>query len=302
MKKFLVSILVVALLTACGGSNAGVSEDIKVYTRDSSSGTREAFESIIGLESLTDESAETSGNGDMAKQVGANKDAIGYVSLTTDFEANNLKPIKYEGVEAAIDTVNDNSYKLARPFSYVTRAAGDYESNEKEELVKALLDYMQNSKEGREVILAAGGIVDVDAGTPWDELKGNHPIIEQDNSGITIRTAGSTSVEKTLSAAVTSFIPMAGNFNFEPNHSGSSAGHKSVLGSDKDSANTADIGFASREFKAEEDVSDAMLSGVYSKDAVVVVVHSENDAIDSLTAEQVRNIFSGEIKTWSELK
>ena len=55
------------MLTACA---QGTKEAIKVYTRDSASGTREAFESIIGLEAVSEESAETSGNGDMATQVG----------------------------------------------------------------------------------------------------------------------------------------------------------------------------------------------------------------------------------------
>ena len=303
MKKLLLSLMVIGLLTACTGNGSGnESETIKVYTRDGASGTREAFESIIKLEALTDESAETSGNGDMAKQVGANKDAIGYVSLTTDFEANNLKALKYEGVEASIDTVNKAEYKLARPFSFVTRASKDFDSDEKEELVKAILDFLENSKEGREVVLSAGGIVDVDAGTPWDELKKNHPIVEQDNSNITIKTGGSTSVEKTLNEAISMFIPMAGNFKFEPNHTGSGDGFKRTLGSEKDGANTIDIGFASREFKDDEDVSTALLSGVYSKDAVVVVVNKDNDLLEDLNANQLVDIFSGKVTKWSEIK
>lgn len=302
MKKLFICLLFLGLMTGCGSAQDNKSKEIKVYTRDNSSGTREAFESIIGLEALSDESAETSGNGDMAKQVGSNESAIGYVSLTTNFAANNLKALNYEGVEASIQTVNDSSYKLARPFSYVTRAQGDFESDEKEELVLALLDYLENSKEGREVILSAGGIVDLETGTPWEELKVNHPIVDKDNSHITIKTGGSTSVDKTLSATVASFIPMAGNFKFEPNHTGSGDGYKRTLGSEKDGANTLDIGFASREFKSEEDVSKALLSGVYSKDAVVVVVHKDNETVSNLTAAQLNEIFGGRLTDFSELK
>ncbi|CAM3572009.1 substrate-binding domain-containing protein [Erysipelothrix urinaevulpis] len=302
MKKLFSSLLILGLLVACSPAGGSGDETIKVYTRDGASGTREAFESIIGLESLTDESAETSGNGDMAKQVGANKNAIGYVSLTTDFEANNLKALQYEGVEATIDSVNKSDYQLARPFSYVTRAQGDFGSQEKEDLVLALIDYIENSKEGREVVLAAGGIVDVDAGTPWDELKKNHPIVDQDNSAIVIKTGGSTSVEKTLNEAVASFIPMAGNFKFEPNHTGSGDGFKRTLGSEKDGANTIDIGFASREFKAEETVDAGLKTGVYSKDAVVVVAHKDNEAVTNLTASQLVDIFGGKLTKWSDIK
>lgn len=315
------SLVMVAMLAACGTKAPaetpaetptetpvetpaeGLTGPIKIFTRDATSGTREAFESIVGFaDELSNDAFEVSSNGDMATKVGAEKNGIGYASLTTDFEANNLIPVKYEGVEATIETVVDGTYKLNRPFSYVTRAAGDFDSKEKEELVAAFIDYMENSVEGREVVLGAHGIVDVDAGTPWDELKKNHPIVDKDNSAITLYTGGSTSVEKTLKAALESFVPMAGNFKINMNHTGSGDGFKRVLGSEKDGANKADIGFASRAFKAEETVSAGMLSGVYAKDAVVVVVNKANTAVTDLTQAQVASIFKGEIKNWEDLK
>ena len=301
MKKIITSMLFLGLLVGCGTNHIKENTDIKIYTRDSASGTREAFESVIGLPSLSDESAETTGNGDMAKQVGLNTNAIGYVSLTTDFESNNLKALDYKGVKPTIETVNNSEYTLARPFSFVTRAKDDFDSKDKEALVSAIIDYLENSKEGREVVLASGGIVDVETGTPWDELKSKHPIVEQDNSGITIKTGGSTSVEKTLSSAIQSFIPMAGNFKFEPNHTGSGDGFKRTLGSEKDGPNTTDIGFASRAFKPEENVNSGMHQGVYSKDAVVVVVHKSNNFVENLSDTQLVDIFSGNITQWTEL-
>lgn len=299
MKKLSLILIVVLMLTACA---QGSGEAIKVYTRDSASGTREAFESIIGLEAVSEESAETSGNGDMATQVGQNKHAIGYVSLSTDFEANNIKAVNYENVAATNENVLNQSYLLARPFSYVTRAENDFDSEEKQALVKALIAYLSESKEGRAVVVSAGGIADVDSGKPWAELKKDHPIVNQDNSAITIKTGGSTSVEKTFSKAVESFIPLAGNFKFEPNHTGSGDGFKRTLGAEKEGPNAIDIGFASRAFKTEENISSALLSGVYSLDAVVVVVHKDNDSIENLDKETLRKIFSGEIKSWSDLK
>lgn len=299
MKKLSLILIVVLMLTACA---QGTGEAIKVYTRDSASGTREAFESIIGLEAVSEESAETSGNGDMATQVGQNKHAIGYVSLSTDFEANNIKAVNYENVAATNENVLNQSYLLARPFSYVTRAENDFDSEEKQALVKALIAYLSESKEGRAVVVSAGGIADVDSGKPWAELKKDHPIVNQDNSAITIKTGGSTSVEKTFSKAVESFIPLAGNFKYEPNHTGSGDGFKRTLGAEKEGPNAIDIGFASRAFKTEENISSALLSGVYSLDAVVVVVHKDNDSIENLDKETLRKIFSGEIKSWSDLK
>ena len=314
------SIAVVGLLAACGQGTVTPVETpaetsvetptettttgaIKVYSRDATSGTREAFEGVVGFaDKLTNDAFEVASNGDMATKVGAEKSAIGYVSLTTDFEANNLREVNYEGIEPTIATVVDGSYKLSRPFSYVTRAVGNFDSTEKEELVTAFLDYMVNSVEGREIVLSAGGIVNVDEGTPWDELKKNHPIVDKDNSGITLYTAGSTSVEKTLKVALESFIPMAGNFKINMNQTGSGDGYKRVLGAEKDGANKADIGFASRTFKAEEDISGAMESGEYCKDAVVVVVNAANMGVTDLSQAQVAAIFEGQIKNWEDIK
>lgn len=302
LKKILILIITVILASGCTSTSSASDDLIKVYTRDVASGTREAFESIISLDSITDDSAETSGNGDMATQVGANLNAIGYVSLSSDFAANNLKPLNYEGVVASVENVINLDYKLARPFSFVTRAKGDFESVEKEQLITALLDYIVNSKDGKEFILAAGGIVDLEGSLDWDDLKVKHPIVNQDNSHLTISTGGSTSVDKSLSRVVSSFIPLAGNFNFKPNHTGSGDGYKRTLGGEKDGANKIDIGFASRDFKDDEDVSGGMLSGVYTMDAVVVVVHQDNKVVENLSGQTLSEIFSGEIVSWEKIK
>lgn len=295
MKKLTLILILSFTLMACSQSK---DTQVKVYTRDSASGTREAFESVIGLESLTNNAAETTSNGDMATQVGKSLDAVGYVSLTTDFEANNIKPLAYEGVVPSVDTVNDGTYLLSRPFSYVTRAKGDFNSERKEQLVLALLDYMENSTEGKQVILSQGGITDISKGVAWNLLKDKHPILLEDNSDLVLKTGGSTSVEKTLSKAVESFIPLAGNFKYEPNHTGSSDGFKRTLGGEKDGANAIDIGFASRTFKSEETVDQGLLTGAYCLDAVVVVVHKDNSNIDSADKALLNELFSGTKASW----
>ena len=99
MKKL--TVLSVACLMGIGlagcGSNGGGT--IAVYSRDASSGTREAFEKANDMvDQLTDSAITVDSNGDMATKVGQDANGIGYVSLSTDFEANNLKALNYEGV------------------------------------------------------------------------------------------------------------------------------------------------------------------------------------------------------------
>lgn len=312
MKKITALLSVCLLLAGCTSApssnqenteNTGITGQINVYTRDASSGTREAYEKASDFEDLLlDTAIEVSSNGDMATKVGADKNGIGYVSLTTDFAANGVTPIQFEGVTPSEAAALDGTYKLQRPFDFVTRASGDFGDDAKEQLVAAFLDYLQNSEEGMLVVEKAGGVVDKTQAKPWAELASNHPIVEQDNSAITITTAGSTSVEKTLKAALESFVPMAGNFQFTMNQTGSGDGYKRVLGGEKDGANKADIGFASRAFNSDEDVSTAMMSGTYCLDAVVTIVNAENTEITNLSADQIKAIFTGEVTKWEEVK
>ena len=305
-----VACLMTFSLAACGssdeGKTAGVSGDIKVYTRDSSSGTREAFEKGVDFEgSLTKNAIEVSSNDDMAAKVGADKNGIGYTSLSTDFEKNGVSALQYEGVTASSESVLDGSYKLQRPFMYVTRAAGDDGSDDKEQLVQAFLDFMQNSTEGMAIVKKNGGEVDESKAKPWDELsKKYEAVLGKDNSAITITTCGSTSVEKTVKASLEAFSPMAGNFKFTMNQSGSGDAVPRVLGKEKDGPNKGDIGFASRAFKEDgsEDISKAMESGQYCIDAVVAVVNKENTDVTSLTQAQLKSIFTGETLKWEDIK
>lgn len=305
MKKMVALLMICTLLGGCGSPNVenGAGGQINVYTRDASSGTREAFEKAVGFTGdLTDKAIEAASNGDMATKVGSDEYAIGYVSLSTDFNANQIMPLQFEGVVPSEENVLNGSYMMQRPFAYTTRAADDFENETKKELVAAFIDYLQNSSEGMLVVENAGGVVDKTKGVPWAELAKNHPVVSQDNSNITIVTAGSTSVEKTIKSALESFQPMAGNFQFVMNQTGSGDGWKRVLGSEKDGANKADIGFASRSFKSEEDTSKALLSGTYCQDAVVAVVNQNNSTVNNLTKEQLYDIFTGTINNWDAIE
>lgn len=222
MKKLFVFVLTALLVAGCstapktepvegGTATPSAAAAINVYTRDATSGTREAFEKAGDFaEQLTSSAIEVSSNGDMATKVGADENGIGYVSLSTDFAANGVKPLNFEGVAPSEATVLDGTYGMQRPFAFTTRAAGDYESAEKEQLIAAFLDFLQNSTEGMLVVEKAGGVVDKSQGKAWAELAANHPIVNEDNSAIIIATCGSTSVEKTLKAALEAFPAVGG--------------------------------------------------------------------------------------------
>lgn len=304
MKKIIMMLITLILAAGC---TAAPVENVKinVYTRDATSGTREAFFGFIGIkEDLSKTAIEVASNGDMAGKVGADAAGIGYVSVDTDFTANNLVGLQYNGVEATVTNVLNGTYELARPFNFVTRAANDYESADKAELVNAFIDFMLNSKEGALAINSAGAIApNGDQRVAWETLAVKYPVVTKDNAKLVLTTGGSTSVEKALKKALEAFQPLAGNFQFQMNQTGSGDGFKRVLGADKDSANRADIGFASRNFKAEETVDQAMSSGTLAVDAIVVVVSKDNkQGITTLTTEQLLKIYQGLTVEFAELK
>jgi phosphate transport system substrate-binding protein len=302
MKKYLLTFVLIALVTlsACAKSTS-LKGTINVYTRDSSSGTREAFFGFIALtDKLTSTAIEVTGNGDMAAKVGADANGIGYVSLTTDFAANNIVALSYNGVAATKANVLNGTYTLQRPFNYVTRAAGTFDSPLKQEIVSAFIDFLANSVEGQEAVASKGGIVEATKATAWATLATKYPNLSK-ASTVTILTGGSTSVDSTLKAALESFKALTGA-NFQMNQTGSGDGYKRTLGSDKDSANKIDIGFASRAFKAEEVVANGLLSGSYCQDGIAVVVQKDNKVLTNATKDLLFSIFSGATAKWENVK
>lgn len=309
MKKRIFALGIMSLvfiLASCSSKgNDNNQKDIQIYTRDASSGTREAFEKAVDFEGKLDKRAnEVSSNDDMAAKIGSSDQGIGYASLTTNFEKNNVRPVKFENVSASSKSVIDGTYKLQRPFNFVTRSENDFDSNDQQQLVQAFIDYIQNSEEGLSVIKKAGGEVDLNNSVAWDELAVKYPVLNKNNSQLTLKIAGSTSVDKTIKAALESFTVMAGNVKFTMNQSGSGDAIPRVLGSEKDGPNKADIGFASREFKTDgsEDISNAMLSGQYCKDAVVVIVNKSNKDLKNFTKQQLYDIFTGKVTKWDAIK
>ena len=306
MKKslLLTSLLIVALLVGCAPAASKTTGEIKVYTRDASSGTRSAFFefiSIVEATPLTASAIEVTSSADMATKVAADENGIGYTTLASADGNANLLPLTYNGVVASEANVINGTYKLSRPFNLVTRASGDFSSAEQEQIVKAFVDFLMNSTEGHEAVASKGGIIESGSGTAWDTLKANYPILSGDVSTYTIKTGGYTSVDSTLKAALEAFQALTG-VKFEMNQTGSGDGFKRTLGADKDSVNGVDIGFASREFKDTETVASGAVSGAYCYDAIVVVVNKNNTVLTDVTTQQLHDIYAGVITKWEDVK
>lgn len=131
----------------------GADTEIVVVSRENGSGTRSAFEEIAKIgDLLTEKAIIKSGNGEVASYVAGEPNAIGYTSFVT-LEANvdKIKGLQVESVKPEIANVQDQTYKLSRPFIMV------YDSSKLNEAEKAFIDFLFTD-EGQEILEEAGAI------------------------------------------------------------------------------------------------------------------------------------------------
>jgi phosphate transport system substrate-binding protein len=325
MKKItLLSSISVLLLAACSpaassssvinsistSSSSSVAQPfrgaIKVYTRDTSSGTRAGFFGVIGFSAAEANDAVlapgfiVAGNQEQVAAAQNDPFMIGYVSLST-LNTRLFKGFDYEGVTPNEANVLNGTYKLARRFNWMLRdsyAAFGADADKFEQLSLAYVAYL-DSREGRGIIYQGGGIVDTTLGQNWATVRTSHPICQANNSGLTLKIGGSDSVESLSRRIGPAFAAACGNVVIDYNHTGSSNGYLGTNGNASDPSNNLSIhvGFASREFRPTE---PARRIGVMATDAIVAIGHL-NNPIKNLTAAQLTAIYKGEITNWEQL-
>jgi phosphate transport system substrate-binding protein len=179
-KKFSLIILMVTIiisLAACAdidnenGDTFDRNATIQVYTRDTSSGTRDGFFNGIGFPAARNNDSVlvpgfvVAGNLEQVNAVQTDPYAIGYVSLST-LNTALFNGLSFESVEPTEENVLNESYRLSRNFNYMLR--DDYtvygaDAAAYEAISNAFVAYM-GSTEGLASIYQAGGIVDVNSG------------------------------------------------------------------------------------------------------------------------------------------
>lgn len=310
MKKLVVAFSAIAFLFVLAGCQTTTTEfnsanSIQVYTRDTTSGTREAFFKGIDFDDAVEDNTvlvsdyvEVDGNGSMITSVQNDVYGIGYISLSSLTDTG-LVGLDYEGVEATQANVLNGTYGLQRPFNYITRAS--YSNETVGQIVEAFVAYM-GTVDGKATIADHHGIVETSSSdVSWDDISSNYSVCSLDNSAVTVYFGGSTSVESIARALSSEFATKCGNFVPSHNHLGSGDAYLKTQGTEADGSSALDIGFASRAFKDTE-AAAADTTGQICLDAVVVVLNGENPIITNITAEELRQIYNGTITTWAGLQ
>ena len=126
----------------------GADAPIAVIGRDAASGTRGAFEEIVGVEDQCVYTNEYESTGEVIGSVAGNPNAIGYASLSAVDDT--VVALQVNGVAPSEATVADGTYEIQRPFVMVTK-----EGTELSEAAQTFLDWAM-SADAADEIEAAG--------------------------------------------------------------------------------------------------------------------------------------------------
>ena len=145
-----------------GGSDLA----INVVNREDGSGTRDCFQSVLGLSGNYDRLPNASiltTTGAVITAVGSNNNSVGYASLANVENDRSVKILQYNGVTPSKATLQNGTYTLQRPFLLGVNKNRTLNDAEKE-FLKYIL-----SAEGQKII-EGQGLVGMDATAITKEL------------------------------------------------------------------------------------------------------------------------------------
>ena len=222
----------------------------------------------------TEDAKITNSTSVMMTTVAGDVNSLGYISLGSLNDT--VTAVKIDGVEATADNVSNGTYKIARPFNIATK--GEDLSDAAQDFVNYIL-----SKDGQQII-TDNGYISVGEGKEFTSNNASGKLV----------IAGSSSVTPVMEKLVEAYSKVNANVEIEVQESDSSTGMQSTIDG------LCDIGMASRELKDSETEAGLVATEI-AKDGIAVIVNNESGITD-LTSDQVKQIYTGEILTWDEVK
>lgn len=268
-----------------GSSQASDSNarEISLYSREDGSGTRGAFVELFGLEEkdangdkvdLTSERAAiTNSTSVMMTSVASDPDSIGYISLGSLNDT--VKAVKIDGVEATPENVKAGDYKVSRPFNIVV-------TEQQSDAAKDFIAFI-GSADGQAIVEENGYIAVDESAAPYQSSNVSGKVV----------VAGSSSVTPVMEKLAEAYRAANPGVTVEVQQSDSTTGVNMAV------EGTCDIGMASRDLKDSETAAGASAIAI-ARDGIAVIV-SPDSAVDELTSQQIKDIFSGNVLTWADV-
>ncbi|MBW6467148.1 MAG: phosphate ABC transporter substrate-binding protein [Brevefilum sp.] len=258
----------------------GPDADIIVVSREEGSGTRAAFDELV-LESsepeleMTETALLQQSNGQVRTTVSTTPYAIGYLSFGFLDESVNL--VEINGFQPTVDNVLAGNYPVFRPLNLTTNGDPD-------DLSQAFLDFVLSSAGQQIVSEDYIPAVGEDAGyVPPSDLAGQ------------IQVAGSTTVQPLTEKLALAFMEYSPSLVIEVQGGGSSVGVTAA------GEGTVNIGQVSREIKSSEfEAFPDLQVFTIAYDGIAIVTHPDLQ-LPSITLEEAKRIFGGEITNYAEI-
>ena len=295
MKKFFAIMLGVLLIgsvafAAVACNNTG-NDTINVYSREDGSGTRSAFVELTGVLVEGEDGSETdmtfsgadifSGTNELRTAVQNDKNGIGYISYGS--LSDSVKAVSVDGVAPSTETIKSGEYKIARPFNVAYKA----ETLASNALLNDFVTNFLGSAQAQEVINDEKYVTVVEDAAEY-VAPASAPAGE-------IAIGGSSSVYPLMEKLIAKYVELSGvdAAKIELSKSDSSGGMRDVA------SGTIQLGMASREVKQSE-IENGLTPLVIANDGIAVIVNNEN-AVNNLTMEQIRLIFTGKLRNWADI-
>lgn len=288
MNKFLKGMLALGLsataLVGCssGGDDAQSDEGtasgaITVVSREDGSGTRGAFTELMGIEedgtdNTTSSAQITNSTSVMMTTVEGNPYAIGYISLGSLNDT--VKAVTVDGIEATVENVESGEYTVSRPFLVCT-------TEDISELGQDFMNFIM-SDEGQAIVEEEGYIPRETTGA-----------FTSNGASGDLTVGGSSSVTPVMEKLAEAYEEINTGANVSVQQSDSTSGAENTI------SGVYEIGMCSRDL-TEEEQSKGLTPTTIALDGIAVIVNKEN-AVDNLTTDQIKQIYTGEITDWADI-
>lgn len=288
MKKQMLILALGALATlgSCGGAADApfdTSKNIAILVRETGSGTKGAFQEILGLKGKADpaNAITASSTAAILQEVGGNPYAIGYDSL--GYVNDTVKKVNVDGVAATSTTIKDGTYALSRPLNVIYKEAAVTGN-------ALYTDYLAflGSKEVEEMAATEGYVAIHDSEAVYTKTA------DYNNGKITI--SGSTSLQPLMIKIAAKYMTYHPEVKVEVSGGGSGTGYSNA------EAGVSALGMISEEFNSAKAASCTPYT--VCKDGIALIVNLKNP-IENITKQDLSTLYNPDAETpitkWSEL-
>jgi phosphate transport system substrate-binding protein len=248
---------------------------IVVVTREEGSGTRDAFQGLVmGTKKLFEKALVQQSNGQVRTTIATTPNSIGFLSF--GYLDNSVYAVPINNVAPTTENVLNNTYPIWRYFNMVTKGTPS-------PLAQAFIDYVFDA-DGQAIVKKE-----------YITLAKNTVLASPSNLQGHLALAGSTSIQPLAEQLAAGFMMLNPNVKVEVQGGGSGVGITTAADQ------TADIGNVSRDLTADEKAKMPDLRATRIAIDGIAIVTNPGLKLPTLSLDQVRRIFSGEITNFKDV-